>query len=283
MAEGEMEQQTLEAPTQPEAAPAAPDASAQPAAAGKTYTDAQVAEIVSKRVNEINGKWAKYGKPEELDSRLTRAEQIEQWATQMRSQFAPGAQPDGQKLPGQTMQPALTEEDKKVQAYMERLYPGITKYQERMQAFEQQAGQLNDFRWQSISNNNRKSLSEVAEKAGYKPEQILQSDPNTPCIEKYVADSIRGNVKDYQEYMKTGNPAIVQKHFEAVDKWIKGFAPQPPAAPAPNAAAAKDGARIKGLPPRMPVGGVQAPTSGKRKMSDKERVDAAFAAYTKQA
>ncbi len=268
--EGEMETEVPE----PAAEVAATETAAPAGTAGRTYTDKEVAEIVSKRVNEV--KWAKYGKPEELDQKLTRAQQIEQWGESMRSQFT------GKKdLPGSNAQPALTDEDKKVQAYMERLYPGITKNAERMQAFEQRTGELDAYRWQSISSQNRKSLSEIAEKAGYKPEQVLQSDPNTPCIEKYVADSIRGNQQDYAEYMKTGNPAIVQKHFEAVDKWVKGFAPQPPSAPAPNAGAAAAGKKIGGLPPRMPAGGVGAPTSGKKKLTNEERIDAAFAAHSK--
>lgn len=270
---GDMETETLEAPVveTPAAETPAADASA---AAPKTFTQEQVSAIVQERLKG----WSKYGKPEELDAKLSRAEQVEKWATEMRSQFSATGEP---KLPGAEMKTALTEEDKKVQAYMERLYPGITKYQERMQTFEQRTAELDGFRWQSISNNNRKSLSEIAEKAGYKPEQVLQSDPNVPCIEKYVADSIRGNVRDYQEYMKTGNPSIVQKHFEAVDKWIKGFAPQPPAAPAPNAAAAKDAAKIKGLPPRMPAAGVSAPTSGKKKMTNEERITGAWESLRK--
>lgn len=280
--ENTMEAGTLEAP----AAEAAPEAGAEapaaggaaPAAgAGRTFTEAEVAKIVSGRVNELNGKWAKYGKPEELDARLTRAQQIEAWGEQMRSQFT------GRKdLPGNAGGTApLSDEDKKVQAYLERIYPGLKEQQERMASFETQAQQLHQFRWQSISDNNRKSLSELASKAGYTPEQTLQSDPNTPCIEKYVADSIRGNKADYEAYMRTGDQRIVAKHFEAVDKWVKGFSPKPPAAPAPQAAAAAAGKKVAGLPPRMPQGGVGAPTSGTRKLSDKERIDAAFAAHSK--
>lgn len=269
--------ETVEPTTDATAETAAPAETTEGAApAGKTYTDAEVQGIVSKRVNELNKRWERFGKPEDLDQRLTRAQQIEQWAEQMRAGFT-----DKRDLPGRTSAAPLTEEDKKVQQYMERLYPGITKYQERLQAFEGQTQQLNDFRWQQIADRNRQSLSELATKAGYKPEQILATDPAAQCIEKYVADSIRGNAKDYQDYLKTGSPEIVKRHFEAVHNWIGGFAPKPPAATPPNVTAAKDAAKLKGLPPRMPAGGVTAPTSGKKKMSDRERIDAAHAAFSK--
>lgn len=278
MAEG-METETIEAPAAetPETPPAenagAPAGGAAPATP-RTFTDADVQRIVQDRLKG----WSKYGKPEELEARLTRAEQIEKWGEQMRSQFTgrrdvPGAA--GSHAP-------LSEEDKKVQAYLERIYPGLAKQQERMAQFEMKAQELHQFRWQSISEGNRKSLSELASKAGYASEQVLQNDPNTPCIEKYVADSIRGDKADYEAYMATGDQRIVAKHFEAVDKWIKGFAPKAPAAPVPgNAGRVADGKKVAGLPPRMPAAGVAGITSAKKKMSDSERVTAAFDAFSK--
>ncbi|MDE2100677.1 MAG: hypothetical protein KGL39_25760 [Patescibacteria group bacterium] len=273
---------TIEAPeTAPEGVASGAEDGASAAAGGekgaatRTFTDADVQRIVQDRLKA----WQKYGKPEELEARLTRAQQIEQWAEKMRGEFTGRRDlPGGQA--GVTQAP-LSEEDKKVQAYLERVFPGIGKYQERMTQFEAQAQELHQFRWQSISETNRKSLADMAAKAGYTPEQVLQSDPNVPCIEKYVADSIRGNRADYEAYMKTGDSRIVAKHFEAVDKWIKGFAPKPPAATPPNAAAAKDGKKIASLPPRMPANGVTAPTSQKRKLTDSERVSQAFDAFSK--
>lgn len=276
--EGAVETAELEAPaaevteTAPETTPGAETAAAGAEKAGRTFTDADVQRIVQERLKA----WSKYGKPEELDAKLSEAEKIRQWGEQMRTQFAGGRK----DLPGGAAAAPLSEEDKKVQAYLEKIYPGISKWQDQLKSFESRTQELHSFRWQSISDNNRKSLSELATKAGYAPDQVLQSDPNVPCIEKYVADSIRGNQADYQAYMQTGDQRIVQKHFEAVDKWIKGFAPKPPAAPAPGADRAVAAKKIAGLPPRMPAAGVSAPTSGKKKMSDKERIDAAFKAHS---
>jgi hypothetical protein len=275
METGAIEAPAGETPAAGAEAPAAGGASAGAAgAAPRTFTDADVQRIVQDRLKG----YSKYGKPEEIEARFSRAAQIEQWAEKMRGQFTGQADVPGNR----TVAAPLTEEDKKVQAYMEKVYPGIGKYQERMTQFETGAQELHAYRWQAISENNRKSLSDIAAKAGYKPEQVLQSDPNVPCIEKYVADSIRGNKADYEAYMKTGDSRIVAKHFEAVDKWVKGFVPKAPTAPTPgNAGRVADGKKVAGLPPRMPAAGVSAPTAAKRKMTDDERVAAAFAAYSK--
>lgn len=248
-------QAVAEAPAQE----AAPVAEATP----KSYTEEQVSEIVSKRVNE----WNKFGKPEEVQAKYARLEQMEQWAQQLQGRLAKQGE-----TPGQANPPAAeTEDDKKVRAYIDKLYPGLSKWQDQQKQLMNHVGSLEEHRWQAVTNNSRQSLKEIAVKAGYKEEQFGD-------LEQRVADSIRGNVQDHQAYLQTGNPAIVQKHFDMIDKWVKGFAPPPPAA---TTQYAKDKVKTALLPPRMPPGGVTAPTSNTKKLSDGERVSAAWEAFKK--
>lgn len=228
----------------------------------RTYSEKEVSEIVSKRVNE----WNRLGKPDELQNRLSRAEQLEKFVAGLQTQFTAK---NGQ-LPGQEAGAPETEEDKKVRAYMEKLYPGLSKWQEQNGQIQQQMASLDQFRWQSVTQNNKAALRDLAVKTGYKEEHVAE-------LENRVADSIRGNREDLMKYLQTGDPAIVKKHFEAIDKWIKGFAPPPSA----SADYAKTKAKTSNLPPRMPSGGVPAPTSEKKKLTDKERVDAVWNEYKK--
>lgn len=289
MLEGQ-ETETIEAP-EAEPAAEAPAGGGAPATGGADEfagfdeaTKKRVSEIVSKRLNEQKSKfestWGKLGKPEELAQRLTRAEQIEKWQQEMRAQLGV------QKLPGQGRPEGaeLSEEDKKVASYLERIYPGISKLGQSVDQMRQSLQQQDAFRWQQLTTSNRSMLKDLAVKAGYAEDQIHAQDGDDKTgrgsIELHVANSIRANPQEWQHYMRTGDPRIVQKHFDAVHKWVQGLAPKL-AAPAPGPAkyAAGKAAAGKAIPPRQPAAGVPAPTAGKRKMSNDERIGAAFEAY----
>ena len=244
------------------------------APAGKTYSQEEVSKLVSTRVNELNAKWERFGKPEDVERRLQQAEKLEQWANGIRQQMAQAGAVPGQRAQADGKE-SLSEEDKKVQAYLERIYPGIGNALTLQQRMSQE---LVGFRVQQFATTNREVLKGLAEAAGgYGPEHL-------EGLEQHIANSIRSNPQDWQAYLQTGDPAIVKRHFEAVDKWAKGLAPKPPAVDAGKAAAAaKTKVKTTQLPPRMPPAGVPAPTSGTKKLSDKERIDAAFNLYKGQA
>ena len=253
-----------EAPA-PAETPAAGAPEGQPSPDEKTsYTKDEVSTIVQERLKA----WQKYGKPEELETRLSRAEQLERFYFGLSQQMGrPG------QIPGQAAQQPETEEDKKVRAYMERIYPGLGEWQKERQTMQQAMAELHQRQWQAVTAQSQASLKELAIKAGYKEEQLAGENG----IEQRVADSIRGNPQDLQAYMKTGDPAIVRKHFEALDKWVKGFSSAPAAGTAQYAA---DKKKTANLPPRIPAGGVPAPTASKKKLTNEERVGAAFKAWT---
>jgi hypothetical protein len=256
----------------PESAPA--EAAAPAAGAEKrSYTPEEVSEIVRKRLEEHSKPWSEFGKPDELKARLTRAQQIEQWAETMRRQF--GADPNNRLPAGRTAAPvALSEEDKKVQAYLERMYPGLGKMKETQEQLMQGVSFLHQARWQSVTETNRERLAGEMTKAGYRPEFHKQ-------LEDWVSDSIRRDPKDHEAYVRTGDQAIVKKHFDAVHKALQaeGFIAKPASPAAGAAKAAQAGKKTAGLPPRMPAAGVPAPTSGTRKMNDQERIAAAYARF----
>lgn len=241
-----------------------PDTGAEGGAASqpKTFTQEQVEKIVQDRVKG----WQKYGRPEEIEQRLGRLNQLEQWSQQVRS--FPG------QNPGQTATAPLTDEDKKVQAYLERINPGWSKANDNVKQMQQQLQELDKARWTEVANRNEGQLKEWAKTAGYKDDHMSE-------ISNRVAQSIMGNPQDYQAYVRgQGDASIVKKHFDALDKWMKSFSPAPAAAA--NATYAQNKAKTSNLPPRMPAAGTSGATEVKKKMSDKDRVDAAFAAFTKQ-
>lgn len=232
---------------------------------GKQYTSKEVSEIVQKRLKG----WSEFGKPEELKGKLSRYEQMERWANNLRNQFGnQTGQPNGQNPPAPE-----TDQDKQVRQYMERLYPGMQKWQQEKQQLANYVQSLDAFRWQTITEKNSNYLKDAATKEGYKPEQLEQ-------VEEHVKNSIMGNQEDLKAYLTTGDQNIVKKHFDAVNKWVRSFGPPaPPTAPA--AALAINKGKLAGLAPRMPQGGVAAPTSTKKKLGDKERIDAAYEAFSK--
>lgn len=271
--------ETIEAPEAQQAAPEAPEApeaqssspeSQQPPAAGapaapRMFSEEQVQGMIRDRLKG----YQTFGKPEDLQARLARAEAIEQWQQQLTQSMG--------KVPGQQAAPGaqLSEDDKKVQAYLERLYPGISQMKQAMQTMQSSQEQMEQFRWQQIAATNESTLKNMVAAAGY-PEAQFQEIANR------VAHSIMGNRQDYAAYIQNnGNFEVVKRHFEALDKWIKGFAPTPQA-PAGAAGYAAAKGKTAGLPPRMPAAGVPAPTAQKQKLSKDQHVDAAFKALTGQ-
>ena len=265
MAEEQMEATEAPATAEAPASTGAPEGQSAPASGEKSsYTKDEVSQIVQERLKA----WQKYGKPEELETRLSRAEQLERFYAGLSQQMGRPGQTPGQFAPQQPE----TEEDKKVRAYMERIYPGLGKWQEQQQAVQTQLQELHQRQWAAVTAQSQASLKDFASKAGYKDDQFA-------TLEQHVANSIRGNPQDLQEYTRTGNLDIVKKHFDAIDKWVKGFAAAPAASQ--TAQYAKDKQKTVNLPPRIPAGGVPAPTASKKKLSDDERISAAFEAFRK--
>jgi hypothetical protein len=261
--------QTQEAPAAPAAGVEGQPSGADEFAGFDDESKKRVSEIVSKRVNEVNAKYKPYeafGKPEDVQARLSRAEQIEKWAEQMRSQFQG-------KVPGQALPetPQLTEEDKKVQAYIEKIYPGLSSFRQQQAGLTQRLQQLDQWRMNMVTENNRAYFRDLATKAGYQEAHLAE-------LEQRVADSIGANEQERAAYLQSGGRDVVKKHFEAIDKWIKGYQTAAPPPPAPQAQYAQKKAATEKLAPRMPPGGVTAPTAGKKKLTDEERITAAHAA-----
>ncbi len=256
-AEGQVAQETQEAA---EGAPVEGSVDA----ASKSFTQEQVNGIISERLKG----WQKYGKPEEVESRFKRLEQLEQFVGNMRQQFS-----DGRSLPGQQAQAPETEADKQVRAYMERMYPELKTLRQSQEAYSQQIQHLDAFRWQVITDRSNGYLSNVMKSAGYQ-------DSHFEKMAQMVVNSISANPQDHQHFLRTGDLNIVKKHFDAVDAGIKSFGFAAPAAVPVAAARAQTGVRAGKLPPRMPAAGVPAPTSKPAsKLGDKERIDAAFAKF----
>ena len=249
-----------------ETAPPQTGAGGQPQPEKTSYTKEEVSQIVQERLKS----WQSFGKPEELQTRLSRADQLERFYAGLSQHMGNSGQ-----YPGQNQQAPETEEDKKVRAYMERMYPGLGKMNEDKMAIQQAMQTMQQRQWQAITSNSQAALRDMAVKAGYKEEQLAGPEG----IEQRVADSIRGNQKDLADYMRTGDPGIVKRHFQALDNWIKGFSAAPVATQTAQYAAAKH--KTSALPPRIPPGGVPAPTASKAKLTNEERISAAFEAFKK--
>lgn len=247
----ETEQQPQETQTTPEAqateaAPHSEQGQGQETAQGtpKSYNEKQVAEIVSKRVNELNQRWGKFGKPEDLEQKLARLQAFEQAA-------------GGTK---QAQTPPESEADKQVREYLSKMgYVSKTELQQVQQA----VGMVMQQRAMEVTTNNQNALRGELGKAGYPKEQH-------EMIENLVANSIRGNPKDMAEYQRTGSFEIVKRHFDELHKSFGALAT------AKTAAYAKDKSKEAGLAPRMPAAGVPAPTSKTKTLGDAERIAAAW-------
>lgn len=250
----------MEEGTQTQEAP--PQEQTPPQDAPRTFTQEEVNKIVSERVNA----WNSFGNPDELKSKMERLEQLERFNEEFSA-----------KLNGKQVAPqgqTLTDEDKKVLDYLNRISPGFTDYQSEREQFKQAINGLYQQRWTEINDRNTEYLAQKAREAGY-PEEAIQD------FTQRVADSIRGNPEDHKAYLQTAGKPILDKHFASIDGWIKkfngtGFAQ--PGKSAPGATYAKAKAATQKLPPTPKSGGVSLPQPpNPKEMSGKDFVNAAYA------
>lgn len=170
----------------------------------RTFTQTDVDKIISERLS----KFSTFGKPEEIGARFQRLEQLEK--------FAQGIAQQVQGRSQQQPQAQLTPEDLKVQEYLKRIDPNREIIAQQRQAVEA----LYKYQWEKVNNENENYLIEKAKAAGYK-------DEAAKAMVQRVADSIRGVVEDHRNYVSSADKKIIDKHFEALDSWIKSAIGQP--------------------------------------------------------
>lgn len=233
----------------------------------KTYTSKDVSKIISQRINRLNAEkarlesetkaWKTFGTPDQTQERLRRLELLEAQLKVLGH--------DGKAVNGTGTQQAEDPNTKAFKEFLFKTIPGLdnlSKMQETIQSYEQA-------RWQNIVTAGQQELSKLAGGLGFKdPKQI-------EYIENAVAASIKSNDKDREDYLKTGNPEVLKKHFATVkeailDPLLKNSSSQ--------YSATKE--KTKNLAPQMPKGGVPAPTAkGEKKMTTDERAAAAFEVF----
>lgn len=230
------------APTPASPSGASSGASVQPQP--RTYTTEEMSKAVQSRLAEERGSWEKkYGSPEALSARLEKAERYEKALR--------GDEPKGP-----------TPEERELRELLTKQFPGIDKVQNleaKLQAMEN-ANQA------AHAQAGRGLISKMA------TEKLGTSDPK---VMKMLENVISASIAEDPESLKawnSGDVSVIAKHFD--DVLNSSFDPLFKSASARYASGkAKDKAEV---PPTMPKGGVQAPTSTDRKMSVEERRDAAW-------
>lgn len=211
----------------------------------RTYRDEDVQRIVRERLAEEQRKWEPYkqfGSPSELKARQDRLERYEQ------------------AFRGEA--PKITPEEKELRELLTKQFPGIDKVQDleaKLQAMEQANHAAH-------AQTGRGLIARLA------TEKLGTSDPNVlKMLENVISASIASD-KDSLAAWNSGDTGVIAKHFESA--LTQSFDPLFKSASARYAAGkAKDKAEV---PPTMPKGGTQAPTSTDRKMSGEERREAAW-------
>jgi len=106
--------------------------------------------------------------------------------------------------------------------------------------------------------------------------QLEIKDPkDQQFLHDLVAASIQRSPEDMQRWNKTGDIAVVRKHFNAVSE---GFLRNLTGKRDAVYGKAKD--KTVKLPPRMPQGGAPAVTAKKQPMNDEERANAGFEVFS---
>lgn len=212
----------------------------------RTYRDEEVQKIVRDRLADEQRKWAPYkdlGDAGEVRARLERAERYEKAFN--------GEAPN-----------KPTAEERELRELLTKQFPGIDKVQSleaKLQAMEQANHAAH-------AQAGRGLISKMAS------EKLGTSDPKVlKMLEQVISASISED-KDSLAAWNSGDTSVISKHFE--DALSTSFDPLFKSASARySGGKAKDKAEV---PPAMPKGGVQAPSSNERKMTGEERRDAAW-------
>lgn len=215
--------------------------------AARTYRDEDVQRIVRERLADEQKKyapWKELGDVNEVKARLEKAERYEK---AFRGEQAPTVSAEEKELRDLL--------DK--QGYVRR--DAVDGVAARLQAIEQ-ANQA------AHAQAGRGVIAKLA------TEKLGTNDPNVlKMLENVVSASIAGD-KESLAAWNSGDTSIIAKHFETA--LSTSFDPLFKSASARySSGKAKDKAEV---PPTMPKGGVQAPSSDERKLTGEERRDAAW-------
>jgi hypothetical protein len=229
----------------------------------KTYDEKQVAEIVSKRVNEIQDKYKGFGDPESLKSRLTRAEQIEKQLQEYAArQNAPKAETPAPK-------PEMTPDQKQFAEWMRtNVAPELSRFadvEKKLQQMEEMA------QAQTKATIDRAVLAGRETIAKLSKDVAGISDPaQVKWIEQQVANSLFANQEDARSFQQ-GNVEVVKKHFDVFHKEFLD-----PLIKRNQATLTETKIKTAALPPRAPSAGVPAAITKQKKLTGKEHANAAF-------
>lgn len=227
-------------------APVTPSGASAGTSEQKTYRDEDVQRIVRERLADEQRKYAPYKELGDVNEVRARLEKAERYEKALR-----GDEPKGP-----------TPEEKELRELLTKQFPGIDKVQNleaKLQAMEN-ANQA------AHAQAGRGLISKMAtEKLG----------TNDPKVMKMLENVISASIAEDPESLKawnSGDVSVVAKHFD--DVLNSSFDPLFKSASVRYASGkAKDKAEV---PPKMPPGGVQAPSSTDRKMSGEERREAAW-------
>ncbi len=212
----------------------------------RTYKDEDVQRIVRERVAEEQKKlapWKDFGDASDVRARLDRLDRMEKASR--------GDAP-----------PQMTAEQKELRELLTKEFPGIDKFKDLEARLQERENRDYAARAQA----GRASISRLAQ------EKLGSSDAK---VTKLLENAISASIAEDPESLKawnSGDVSVIEKHFDSVlsgslDPLFKS------ASARYSSGKAKDKAEV---PPTMPKGGVQAPTSQERKMTADERKEAAY-------
>lgn len=225
--------------------PASPSGASAGASEPRTYRDEDVQKIVRERLADEQRKWKDMGDPSEVRARLEKADRYEK--------ALKGDEPKGPTPEEQELRDLLSKN-------------GFVR-NEDVQGMKAQLQAMENARHSDHTKAGRGEIARLAqEKLGVSDKNVLG------MLENVISAAIAGD-EDSLKAWNSGDVSVISKHFESV--LTSSFDPLFKSASSRySGGKAKDKAEV---PPMMPKGGVQAPTSGERKLTGEERRDAAWA------
>lgn len=216
--------------------------------AARTYRDEDVQRIVRERLADEQKKWAPYkelGDPNDVKARLEKADRYEK--------ALKGDEPKGP-----------TPEENELRELLSK--NGFVR-KEDVQGIEAKLQAIENANHASHTKAGRGEIARLAqEKLGVSDKNVLG------MLENVISAAIAGNEESLKAW-NSGDVSVIAKHFESV--LADSFDPLFKSASSRySGGKAKDKAEV---PPTMPKGGVQAPSSEERKLTGEERRDAAWA------
>ena len=214
----------------------------------RTYRDEDVQRIVRERLADEQKKWEPYkqfGSPNELKAQRERLDRYEK------------------AFQGEDHKPSISPEEKELRELLDK--QGYV----RKDAVDTLASKLQAIEKANYESHAKSGRGEIAKLAS---EKLGTNDPNVlRMLEAVISASIAGD-KESLEAWNSGDTSVIAKHFET--SLSQSFDPLFKSASARySGGKAKDKAEV---PPAMPRGGIQAPSSSERKMTGEERRDAAW-------